>query len=126
MLIGVQILTLNSQAAPYLPHASLHGAIGGVFGCDMLDSMLTAGLILDEDSKVMLCNKWGFYLKELYRGNYISPNSDCSASSMSTEDINCGFTCNSDYYDDMTSKMKLTINNAYMPKDMDVEKWELW
>lgn len=114
------------KAAPYLPHASLHGAIGGVFGCDVFDDLLDAGLILDDDSKLMICTKWGFYLKELYRADYIAPNDGCAVTSMDKDGIDCGFTCNSDTYDDMPSKMKLTVNNAYMPKDMDMEKWGKW
>jgi len=114
------------EIAPYLPHASLHGAIGGVFGCDAFDDLLDKGLILDETSKVMICSKWGFYLKELYRYNYITPNENCKAKSMDPDDISCGFTCNEDLYSGMAAMMKKTVNNAYTPTAMSADKWEDW
>ncbi len=46
--------------------------IGAVFGCDKLDPMRDAGIIKDEDSQLAICKKWGFYMKELYRANYIA------------------------------------------------------
>jgi len=108
-------------ASPYLPHASLHGAVGGVYGCDMFDDMLSAGLIVDESSQTMICTKWGFYLKELYRGNYISPKTDCSASKASK----CGFECNDDQLSDMAGQVKKTINNMYTG-DLSTSQWESW
>jgi len=92
----------------------------------MFDSMLESGLINDEDSKVMLCTKWGFYLKELYRSNYVQPKTDCSASSMDIEDIDCGFTCVDENYAMMGVQMKKTINGAYVPGDLGKDEWDQW
>jgi hypothetical protein len=46
------------------PHGSVHGNVGGVFGCDLLDDLIDEG-ILDSDSRGSVCSKWGFYLKEM-------------------------------------------------------------
>lgn len=46
------------------PHASTHGVIGAVYGCDKFDSLREDdGIIKDEDSQLSMCKKWGFYLK---------------------------------------------------------------
>lgn len=108
--------------SPYLPHASLHGSVGGVYGCDAFDDMLKKGLINDEDSMVMICSKWGFYLKELYRGNYITPKESCDTKK--TE--KCGFECTEDSYDVMGSQVKKTINNAYVPTSTSTDDWDKW
>jgi hypothetical protein len=99
--LGLPAFMTFLQDAPYGSHASTHGVIGAVFGCDLLDSYRASGLIVDEDSQLQICKKWGFYMKELYRADYIAPREDCSASSLTREGIDCGFVCNSDKYDDM-------------------------
>ena len=80
--------------APYGSHASTHGVIGAVFGCDKLDALLEVGLIKDQASQLSICKKWGFYLKELYRADYISAKEGCTATSMDYDKIDCGITCN--------------------------------
>ena len=49
--------------APFLPHASSHADIGGVYGCDVLDQMQDQGLILDSLNKLKICKKWTTVLK---------------------------------------------------------------
>ena len=58
------------KASPYLPHATLHSSIGGVFGCDTFDSWLESGMIIDLDSQITMCSKWGFYLKVRLNNSY--------------------------------------------------------
>jgi hypothetical protein len=36
-------------SAPYGAHASTHGVIGAVFGCDMLDDFTSTGIIRNND-----------------------------------------------------------------------------
>ena len=70
------------------PHASTHGSIGGLFGCDALEELLEKDLILDFDSLKSICSHWAFYMKEMYRGDFIMSRSsgNCSTdSSMSYE-----------------------------------------
>jgi len=114
------------EIAPYGPHASTHGVIGAVFGCDLMDPLLEVGIIRDSDSQLAICKKWGFYLKELYRANYISPKTDCTATSLTYEDISCGFTCNEETYDDMTAELETVISEQYLPPNMQTEDWETW
>lgn len=46
--------------APYLPHASVHGDIGGAYGCDAMNYMRSKGLINDIDDQISICSKWGY------------------------------------------------------------------
>ena len=73
-----------------------------------------------------ICKKWGFYLKELYRSNYIIPRTDCSATSMAMEDIDCGFTCNTATYDDMLNELPSVISTQYVPEQMGESEWSQW
>jgi hypothetical protein len=114
------------EIAAYGPHASTHGVIGSVYGCDLMDPLLQAGIIRDEDSQLSICKKWGFYLKELYRSNYIIPQTNCSAKSMDKDDIDCGFTCNANTYDAMLSELPSVISTQYVPEQMGESDWEQW
>lgn len=111
------------EDAPYGSHASTHGVIGAVFGCDLLDSYRESGLIVDEDSQLQICKKWGFYMKELYRANYIAPREDCTADSMQQDDIDCGFTCNNATYSAMLQGLSETIGAQYVRAGMVESDW---
>lgn len=112
--------------APYAPHASTHGAIGSVFGCDLLDDMTANGLIVDSASQIKLCQKWGFMMKELYRKNYITPRTDCSYSSLDYKGIDCSFTCNEEKSDTMTSQLEQLIDSRYVGDFLNQEQWGEW
>ena len=73
------------QNSPYSPHASTHGAIGSVYGCDLMDPLREAGMLIDEDAQIKLCQKWSFIMKELYRYDFIAPSTDCTV-----EDLTAG------------------------------------
>lgn len=112
----------SMKESAYGPHSTTHTSIGGVYGCDVLDTMREAGLILDSTMKnqVSICLKWGFYIKEYYRGNYLTPASECS-----TESTSC-FTCNGDSLSDMLSMMKSSSLANYLPEGLSDEGWEQW
>ncbi len=123
------ILLYTDQAqffadVPYGPHATTHGGIGGVFGCDAMDSLLEAGLIKDDYSKRFLCKKWSILMKELYRADLITPKSDCSVTSLDSDGFSCGFVCNDDDSRRMMSAVKDLITSAYVPTDFD--SWAGW
>jgi hypothetical protein len=83
--------------SPYAPHASVHGAVGSVFGCDLLTPLTEAGIILDTENQVSLCEKWGFVMKEMYRKDRLSMRSDCSFQSDEVgtiASVDCGYQCN--------------------------------
>jgi len=108
------------------PHASTHGVIGSVYGCDKMDYLREdEGLIKDEDSQLSMCKKWGFYLKELYRAGYISSGSDCTAeSSLEEDDIDCSFTCNAEKYDSLLTEIKFLVSASYLNSGMKTSDWE--
>jgi len=114
--------------APYGPHASTHGAIGAVYGCDMMNELTEGGYIKDDDTQRKICKKWGFYLKELYRANLIfkKESSECSVSSLDMEGISCGITCSEENYDSIPDAIKGQITTADVPDDMDDSGWEVW
>ena len=121
--LGLPAFMTFLQDAPYGSHASTHGVIGAVFGCDLLDSYRASGLIVDEDSQLQICKKWGFYMKELYRADYIAPREDCSYESLTREGIDCGFVCQSDKYDDMLTGLSETMSSQYVKSGMTDDDW---
>lgn len=112
--------------SPYAPHASTHGAIGSVFGCDLMDDMTAQGLITDSAAQIKLCQKWGFMMKELYRKNFITPRTDCSYTTLDYEGIDCGFTCNTDKSDTMSSQLEQLIDSRYVGDFLNQEQWAKW
>jgi hypothetical protein len=107
----------------YGPHATTHSLSGGIYGCDQLSPLLDAGYISDETSLKLICSNWIFYMKEFYRYNYISPNSDCVVED-DIQSSECGFTCGSD-----TTDMKFNLKNkisGYVPSDISEDGWSAW
>lgn len=110
------------KLAAYGPHSTTHSAIGGVYGCDVFDPLLAAGLITDSTAQVDICQKWGFWIKELYRGYYLTPDTNCSADALT-----CAFTCDDDKADQMLTLLKSTITlNEFVPSDLTSNQWEQW
>jgi Common central domain of tyrosinase len=97
---------------PYSPHGATHIAIGGVYGCDAMDSLREQGYINDLEGQVDLCKNWIFYMKELYRMNVITPKSGCSSVdengewSVDYDDQNCGYNCNPDNENELMNCLK--------------------
>ena len=57
-----------------------------------------------------ICYTLTDHTKELYRGYYIDPNAGCTAGSTLTEEnISCGYTCNSQKYETMYEAIKPLI-----------------
>lgn len=110
--------------SPYAPHASVHGAVGSIFGCDLLTPLTVKGIITDTTEQISLCEKWGFIMKEMYRKNRISMQTDCTYE-LSEEDggtissMDCDYKCNDDDGDfnrvlaeAVGTKHTGTLNNA--------------
>lgn len=115
------------QQSGYAPHASTHGSLGGVFGCDMMDELREADLI-DDTAQLAVCSKWGFYIKELYRADFLTPKQDCSVDSgLTSAGMSCGFTCDDDEADELIYFVKdsLSLKN-YVTEDIDDDGWEQW
>lgn len=111
--------------APYSPHASTHGAIGSVFGCDLMDPLLEAGLIVSAEEQVKLCQKWGFMMKELYRKDYLISRTDCSYSDLSYEGVDCGFSCNEERIDTLDEQLEQLISSQYVGT-LKKSQWGEW
>jgi hypothetical protein len=112
--------------APFGPHASTHGAIGGVYGCDVFDPLVEQGLLKDETSAQHICKKWSILLKELYRADFISPVTGCEMAGYGVDDNDCGFICDDDDADSMESSLKGLITTEYVPSDYSDDIWEQW
>ena len=87
------------QVAPLAPHAKTHGAVGSVFGCDLMDTMLDAGLITSSGKQVLLCTQWPIVLKIMYRKGYLSgmDKDSCERPSVKKVDsFDCTLQCNDD------------------------------
>lgn len=110
--------------APFFPHASSHADIGGLFGCDVLDGLLEAGLIIDEQAKQRVCKKWTTVLKELYRADFITPSSDCSVTAYDRAGIQCGYEC-SGTASSFTSSLSHLLGD-YMPADTTGAQLDDW
>jgi len=118
------------------PHAPVHGELGGFYGCDMLDELREAGYISSTDAQLAICAKWGFYLKEFYRGTFLLPkdSSECYTSEdwrSNSVDFDCGFACNDDLKIEMIDMMQNTLSlPSFVPKEMQEdpshEGWTEW
>lgn len=110
------------------PHAATHGAIGGVYGCDLLDELREQNLIKDADSQLTICAKWGFYMKEMYRSNYISPEVNCVADQdLSYDGVKCSYFCRDEAAEGHVKMMQSSINlGDYLPDNITDDGWYTW
>jgi len=113
--------------SPFGPHGSVHGNVGGIFGCDLFDPLISKGL-LKSSSKSQICTNWGFTMKELYRINYINrkDSSKCSASKPYDYDsADCGFNCNDEYFDKIPNALNGLIKR-YLKEDLTDDEQIEW
>ena len=99
--------------SPYAPHGSTHGSIGGIFGCDALDSMTERGYLRDAEGQRDLCKNWIFYLKELYRAGTLSPRKECAMNAKDASLSSCGFDCNTKLKGEMKKMLYMILNSDY-------------
>jgi hypothetical protein len=129
-LLAYDTLTDFLSTVPYGAHASTHGVIGGVYGCDLMDDMLDAGLIIDDEAQINLCKNWIFYLKEFYRMDYLKPRTGCYTDNGDTgySSLHCGFECNADYADKMLFDLSKILNSDYdcVPETLTTQQWNTW
>lgn len=135
-LISYNLLTDFLFQVPYGAHASAHGVIGGVYGCDLFNDLLDAGYIISEDAKLNLCKNWIFYLKEFYRDNLIEPKVNCTAQdengdySSLYEHQSCGYDCVPDMVNILFLQLQTSILNSDYEcvdvENMPSEGWVAW
>ena len=129
-LLAYDSLTDFLSTVPYGAHASTHGVIGGVYGCDLMDPLMDAGLIIDDEAQINLCKNWIFYLKEFYRMDYLKPRTGCYTDNGDTsyDSLHCGFECNSDYSDKMLFDLSKILNSDYdcVPETLTTQQWNTW
>ena len=123
--------------SPYSPHASLHGAVGSVMGCDLMDPLREQGLFVSAYQQNKFCQKWSFLIKELYRKNFLegAPAGDCTYSSLDAEGQSCHFVCNKDAgssegdkskYDNMPLQLENLISTTYTGTVLTTEQYEMF
>jgi len=129
-LLAYDTLTDFLYQVPYGAHASTHGVIGGVYGCDLMDPLMDAGLIIDDEAQINLCKNWIFYLKEFYRMDYLKPRTGCYTDNGDTSysSMHCGFECNDDYADRMLFDLSKILNSDYdcVPETLTTQQWNTW
>jgi hypothetical protein len=112
----------------------VHGAVGSVYGCDLLTPIVDAGIIGVEDQSEV-CEKWGFSMKEMYRKNRLTMRTGCSyevlnangeAGDLEDEGANignmdCGWTCN-DSEGDFERILSEAVGSKYTGSLTDEQK----
>ncbi len=111
----------------YAPHASIHAILGNIYGCELLEPLLDAGMIKDDSSMATICAKWGFKMKEFYRANAISrpdpSTGGCEAGDLTYDSVSCYVNCTSDL-DYLNDLMEEHIGSQYVPSGFT--DWSLW
>jgi hypothetical protein len=107
------------------PHASVHGGLGGAYGCDMFLPLLDAGYVTDEKAVKSLCKTWIFTLKALYRENMITAPTDCTVGS-SVQDATCPFECVASTKDLLRDSISTGLVKGFTPPldDDGIDAWE--
>lgn len=108
------------------PHATTHGALGSIFGCDLFIPLLDAGLLKDMDSLHSTCKKWGFYMKDFYRSNLIFPSDDCTVTGLGYDEILCSVGCPTDeeLLEELSENILNQVRLSSVPKGFD--DWDSW
>jgi len=123
--------------SPYDAHASTHGVIGGVYGCDVLDYMRELGYINGVEGQINLCKNWIFYVKEFYRSAVLLPDKDCVAQDANGvynteyDNLQCQYVCNPDRLNILILMLERSVLNSdydCVPTvdEMPEEGWVEW
>ena len=111
--------------SPYSAHASTHGVVGGVYGCDAFDELREKGYIYDEEAQRDLCLYWVFYMKELYRHGTMYPQTDCVVKDDVSE-ARCGFDCNVAMDATLEDQLTHIINSNYEVANLTGDAVQVW
>jgi len=102
-------------------HAPIHASIGNTFGCDIIDELTSSGSgIVADDKQAKLCRNWSFYMKDLYRTNYLKPVTGCSTENFdaSSNELTCAYECNEDQADTFIDALKDKLSkNEYLTSE---------
>lgn len=104
------------------PHASTHGSMGGIYGCDAFNALLDAGYINDAKDALYICKNWNFSLKKLYRRNYIHNSSSCEVPADPQTGF-CSYQCD---YDGLSLELIHSILKGKIPDDISGEGVQAW
>ncbi len=77
----------------FAPHAPAHTAIGGIFGCDALNSWTTAGYFTNTTMQEKACVITIAAIKTIYRAGLIEVSKDCIVDSDDYTSSDCAFVC---------------------------------
>lgn len=110
------------------PHASVHASLGNVFGCDTLVPMLELGLLNEGNALMNLCGQWSYYMKDLYRDNYLKPKVGCTTDDFDSNpnNIQCGYECDSSQNANTTAAIKELLSRGFVPDTLTDDDWETW
>jgi len=107
--------------SPYSIHGTVHGGVGGIFGCDQFSSLLASNNIPSLDDLFTICRQWSTIIKELYRGNYIVASTSCETTET------CGFVCVPENMATLNSKIEEQVSHTvYLNADIDWDAWSTW
>lgn len=113
---------INIEVAP---HASVHGASGGTYGCDMFQPLLDAEVITSKTAMQQICKLWIFTLKSLYRTNLIKAQTGCTVPG-DVQSASCPFECLSDDAGDLKDALFANIVNGDIPSRMSEAQEQVW
>lgn len=87
----------------FAPHATVHGLVGSMYGCDVMDQLLGSGYITSRSTANKMCASWPFVMKGFYREGYFTPKKNCELNTTDYRSSHCGFDCDSSYLDEIGS-----------------------
>ena len=96
-LLAEASVTGFTNHAPYLPHGSIHVNIGGIFGCELLKSLVARQHIIGEHNLHRVSVNWSFQIKELYRKMIITFPDRCKYSLLTPKNVSCKYRCQLNY-----------------------------
>jgi hypothetical protein len=77
-------------------HGTAHTTIGGIFGCDAMEDMVTQGFIANKEALYNACSYMGNAIKESYRQGYLDVQKDCTVDADDYTSSTCTFKCLTD------------------------------
>jgi len=115
---------MNSSPISLKPHGSTHVNIGGLYGCGQFKKFYDKGYFDSLQEMSVLCNNWGFQMKELFRAGYLELPRLCDAGSMDYHSTSlCKFSCTAN---NDTIIGALRFVEAHTAENMSDAAWAEW
>eukprot|EP01038_Epipyxis_sp_PR26KG_P007907 gene7907-10732_t len=115
-----------SYRSSFSSHGSMHGGVGGMFGCDTFYELMKSGYIKDLEGVNHICSNWLTIQKALFRSGLAPPLEYCKLNEDDISKSTCGFNCSNATPEELYYKIKRQFSTYMGTPNSYKDNVEVW